>query len=244
MKVTTSILQNAFGKYLNMVIDGERLTIMKNNKPVAEMTYISNTNTNLLREEAVAYMTDQSVSYSDFVQLTKKEETGNYYEYINGQVYAMTSPLFQHQAAVTHIMGQLYQWFKDKPCRLIVSPFDVRLHKLSSTFEEDPNIVQPDIVVICDTEMIDYKGHYNGIPTLVVEVLSKSTKSKDLFIKANLYMNSGVQEYWIIDTDLKQVSVYHFQDASIYENQTFFKNDDIRSFIFKDLLINTQDIFV
>ena len=59
--------------------------------------------------------------------------------------------------------------------------------------EDNINVVQPDIVVICDTENIDDKRKYNGVPTLVVEVLSKSTRSKDMIIKLNLYMKTELE---------------------------------------------------
>jgi Uma2 family endonuclease len=39
------------------------------------------------------------------------------------------------------------------------------------------------------------------VPTLAVEVLSRSTRSKDMLKKLDLFMQTDVKEYWIVDPD-------------------------------------------
>ncbi len=46
--------------------------------------------------------------------------------------------------------------------------------------------------MICDNEKIDKEGRYKGVPTLAVEVLSDSTRSKDMLKKLDLYKQCGV----------------------------------------------------
>ena len=59
--------------------------------------------------------------------------------------------------------------------------------------KENPDVIQPDLIVICDLEeYLDDTGYYMGIPTLVVEILSESTRRKDILTKLNLYMSSGI----------------------------------------------------
>lgn len=244
MKVTTSILQNSFGKYLNMAMEGELITIIKNNKPVAQLSGIPTANKHLIREEAIEYVNNHRVSYEEFLKLSNQDESNAKFELIDGKVYAMTSPLFPHQFAVTALISQFYNWFIDKPCKPIVASFDIKLSNGAATFEEDPNVVQPDIIVICDLENITKDGRYEGVPTLVVEVLSKSTKSKDLFIKSSLYMNSGVKEYWIVDTDLKQVTLYLFEDKQIKEHRVFSNGESVTSLVFEGFEISVRDVFV
>jgi Uma2 family endonuclease len=41
----------------------------------------------------------------------------------------------------------------------------------------------------------------DGIPDLVVEVLSPATRANDLGIKREMYMRSGVRELWLADPD-------------------------------------------
>ena len=47
-----------------------------------------------------------------------------------------------------------------------------------------------------------------------MEVLSPTTRGKDLTLKTWKYLNAGVREYWIIDPDKQQVLVYNFEDDS------------------------------
>lgn len=55
--------------------------------------------------------------------------------------------------------------------------------------------------ISCDIkENNNEKDRYMGIPTLVVEVLSPSTGSRDMIFKLNSYMLSGVKEYWVVDS--------------------------------------------
>ena len=47
-----------------------------------------------------------------------------------------------------------------------------------------------------------------GAPALVIEILSPSTRARDLQIKRRLFDRGGVREYWIVDPDLNQLQVH------------------------------------
>ena len=229
---------------MKLASEGTTIYIEKNKQAIAVLKAIGEEERFYLREEAAEYEPDKRYSYEEFLELTGNEESEKQYELIDGQIYMMSSPFFPHQVAVNEIFVQFYNWFKGKPCRTLTAPFDVRLYNEAKTFREDPNVVQPDILVICDPEMINAKGSYDGIPTLVVEVLSKSTKSKDLMIKSNLYMRSGVLEYWIIDTDNQQVIVYSFENRKLSNNKVYSKPEKVESIVFKGMIVETEDVFI
>jgi Uma2 family endonuclease len=244
MKISTSTLQNSFGKYLKLASEGNTIYIEKNQKPVAVLKGIGEEDRFYLREDAAEYEPARRYSYEEFLELTGEEESEKQYELIDGQIYVMSSPFFAHQVAVNEIFGQFYNWFKVNPCRPLTAPFDVKLYNEAESFNDDPNVVQPDILVICDPEMINTKGSYDGIPTLVVEVLSKSTQSKDMILKSNLYMRSGIAEYWIVDTDNKQVIVYVFENRKLTHNKVYSKPNQVVSTVFEGLIVATDDVFV
>ncbi|MCW3490185.1 Uma2 family endonuclease [Dethiobacter alkaliphilus] len=241
MRVSTTDLQNAFGKYLSLV-EKEDIIVVKNGKSVAKLVHYIEPDFYVVREEAHSYKPVRKISYDEYLDLV--ESSDQRYELIDGVVYLLASPGFKHQVVVNEIAGQFYNYFKGKPCRSITAPLDIRLFGHATKFEEDPNVVQPDIVVICDEEKVNEKGRYVGVPTLVVEVLSPSTKGKDLATKLHLYMRSGVSEYWVIDPDKKSITRYSFdEERDIQSMDIFGEGAVISSVVFNGLELRLDEIF-
>ncbi len=128
-------------------------------------------------------------------------------ELIDGVFYDMTGPTFTHQYVVGQIYWQLFTQAEEHtcPCHPFIAPADVQLDC------DEKTILQPDVFVICDLSRIRH-GRYFGAPEFVVEVLSPSTRNKDLFIKGNKYQKGGVKEFWIVDPRDHRVTVYDFRD--------------------------------
>ncbi|MFS0647343.1 type II toxin-antitoxin system prevent-host-death family antitoxin [Siminovitchia sp. 179-K 8D1 HS] len=239
MRVPSTEVQNNFGKYLKFAEAGEEIIVTKNGRDAAKMIPIE-TESSLAREDAPEYRTDgEWVTYEEYLDLVEKSEQR--YELIDGSLYNLASPTYAHQHAVHELHGIFYTWFKGKNCTPLTSPFDIKLVKS----EDNICVVQPDIMVICDKEKIDEKGKYQGVPTLVVEVLSPSTKRKDLITKLELYLVCGVKEYWIVDPQNRTVTVYKLDGQDIVENRAFISGADefVLSFTFGGLSAPLQDIF-
>jgi Uma2 family endonuclease len=92
-------------------------------------------------------------------------------------------------------------------------------------------------------EHLNEKDYYMGVPVLVLEILSKSTKRIDLIKKMDLYRASGVNEYWVVDPDDKEITIYLFEDKDIRSKKTYKDNEVTRSNIFNDLCFEVKDIF-
>lgn len=90
-------------------------------------------------------------------------------------------------------MGSYHQAYRhiDPQAEVFNSPIDLTL--------SDTNVVQPDLVYIPGNSHIVEEKRINGVPELVVEVISPSTKSKDRVKKADIYCRIGVPHYWIVD---------------------------------------------
>ncbi|CAA7600633.1 Restriction endonuclease type II-like [Acididesulfobacillus acetoxydans] len=72
--------------------------------------------------------------------------------------------------------------------------------------------------IICDKQRLT-KNNYLGTPDLLVEVLSPSTTAKDYIVKMNLYMQSGVKEYWIASPRNRSVQVFVLNGDAYGENR-------------------------
>ena len=132
-------------------------------------------------------------------------------ELIDGVFYEMHSPKIIHQAAAGFLYKKLLDHVLETkgPCRPFISPVDVYLDA------DDKTIVQPDVLVLCNTSMINEVGRVIGAPDLIIEVLSKSTRKKDMTLKHHKYANAGVREYWLVDTDKQSIVVYDLEHDAL-----------------------------
>ncbi|GHU96630.1 hypothetical protein FACS189483_00160 [Spirochaetia bacterium] len=126
-------------------------------------------------------------------------------EIINGEVYAMSPPLTVHQRISMNLTVKIGTWLEGKTCELFPAPFGVRLFPKEDY--SDDTVLEPDLVVICDSAKIDERG-CNGAPDLVIEILSPSNTNRDTLVKLNLYLDAGVREYWIVDPKNQYVQIY------------------------------------
>ena len=158
-----------------------------------------------------------------------------------------------------NVMGRLY----------IRIGLYVRTHKNGYVFTDstdvnlpDGNLFKPDLTVVKseNAAIINWQRGIYGVPDMVVEVLSKSTKKKDLTIKKDIYESNGVKEYWIVDPWAKSVTVYLLRDGKFEFDDEYFKYDadeweflddeekaavkpEIKVSIFEDLFVKVDDIF-
>ena len=138
-------------------------------------------------------------------------------ELIDGVFYDMSAPAVIHQK----ILGELHLLFREctdaheGECEVYLAPCDVRLDMDNKT------MVQPDLLVICKEYDLGAK-RFEGAPDLALEILSPSTRSKDMLLKLYKYQNAGVKEYWIVDPDHETVLVYDFREDNFYPEKYDF----------------------
>lgn len=227
MEVTSTEAQNNFGQYMKFAYFEDVIVTRNGKRTVVIKAYSEDKATDShVAETAENYRPEnQKLSYEEFLMLS--DESENRYEYIDGEVYLLTSPSFSHQSIISEILNEMYQWFKGKKCRALTAPFDVTLLK-----EDNKNVVQPDIIVICDTENVNEKGRYMGVPSLVVEVLSESTRRKDMLKKLDLYLQGGVREYWVVNPFNHEVYLYFIEEQDIKDYRVFKGNETAMSNFF------------
>jgi Uma2 family endonuclease len=154
-------------------------------------------------------------SYADYLQWQFEERV----ELLRGKVYHMfPAPSVRHQRLVSFVHGELYGYFRKRPCQLFVAPFDVRLYNRKKSLlasEEIFSVVQPDVCVVCDSSKLDKQG-CNGAPDLVIEVLSPGNSKREMQDKFELYEEAGVQEYWLVEPSDNFIIVYTLNEAGKY----------------------------
>lgn len=126
-------------------------------------------------------------------------------ELIDGVIYVMEAPYIVHQDIASIVHMSIYEHIRKRngKCKVFEAPVDVQLCC------DDKTMVQPDVLVVCDRDKIISRCVV-GAPDFILEVISKSTRKKDMGHKLIKYREAGVREYWIMDPYKKILRVYDF----------------------------------
>src|SRR5659263_656096 len=240
--ITATELKTNLGKYLDYVNKDNEVVVSKNGKKAIRITpYVTDIEQYfMVKENARDYQYGgKKVSYEEFMEIYEKSELRM--EYINGEIIILSSPSTFHQDISGNLHVLFRNYLKGKPCKVFYAPFDVRFWKKDFKY---PDVMQPDLLIACDLEdTVNEKGRYMGTPTLVVEILSPSTRSRDMVDKLNIYMVSGVKEFWVVDPKKMTVLVYGFKDLQIDEYVSYKMDELIRSYWFDNLEVSIKDVF-
>ncbi|MDT5122987.1 MAG: hypothetical protein QOC96_2469 [Acidobacteriota bacterium] len=114
-------------------------------------------------------------------------------EYFNGEIFAMTGASRKHNLVAGNVFASLHNQLKKRPCEIY--PSDMRV-KVSPT----GLYTYPDVIVVCGEPLFDDKQKDTLLnPTVLVEVLSKSTASYDRGEKFEHYRKlDSLAEYLVI----------------------------------------------
>ena len=146
------------------------------------------------------------------------------YEIIGGEKFMAPAANLDHSGIIMRL-GMIIGTHLSNNKSGYVYPDDVDVHF------SDGSLYKPDLVVVLKSNEKILAGRKNiyGAPDMVVEVLSHSTRKKDLTIKKDTYEAHGVREYWIIDPRAKSVTVYLLQDGKYFLDDvyTLFSEKDL-----------------
>ena len=170
-------------------------------------------------------------TFDDILALPEGERA----ELIDGEMFMMASPSPRHQDATGWLFNQIFNYIQGKngKCRVYLSNFAVFPKK------DNRNYVEPDVTVVCDRDKLDDRG-CNGAPEWVIEVVSPFSVKMDYERKKKLYQESGVEEYWIVDTEKERVSVYRFQEGNQSREYSFHETIEVG--LYEDLCLDLKEM--
>lgn len=127
------------------------------------------------------------VTADEFAGLDVADD-GQRYELLDGVLVVSPSPTVAHQRTSVQLAAALVA-AAPADVEVFTAPLDVRL--------SDDTVVQPDIVVVRARDAVG--SQLAGVPLLVVEILSDSTRGNDLLLKRARYARAGIACYWIVE---------------------------------------------
>lgn len=139
-------------------------------------------------------------TYQDL--LSMPEDECRRHEIIDGKLYVTPGPRLNHQRVARNLTRFMDELSSEHGLGEVVGPMTIHVH--------DELVLQPDLIFIrADRmDMADPEGHVHGVPDLVVEILSPSTRAYDRSLKRKHYQEAGVPELWIVDIDTRTVEVW------------------------------------
>lgn len=141
------------------------------------------------------------ITYKDFLRYIDIESRCRC-EYDNGYIYYLTPVHPNHNLIQKKIVKQLDNFLLGTKCETFTSEVAVKFEA-----KDEEHQFEPDIMVVCN--MQEFEGSiYKGIPRMVVEILSWTTKDRDTGIKLEVYERFKVPEYWIVDPFKMIITVY------------------------------------
>jgi Uma2 family endonuclease len=145
-------------------------------------------------------------------------DDGNRYELIDGMLLVSPAPDWPHQEMGAELFFQLRLRFPPG-VRVLTAPFAVR----TGTDSE----VQPDVLVARFADLNRNSRNLPVAPLLAVEVLSPSTRLKDLNLKKAHYERIGVASYWILDpNEPGSLIVFELDDEGRYQQVAHVEGDE------------------
>lgn len=182
--------------------------------------------------------TQGDYTIDDYADLPDDER----YELINGSFYYMEAPSNLHQLIAGKIFMAVSNYIAEHKgdCVPMLAPSDVQLDGA----EDNKTLVEPDFFIICDRSRIK-KDKSVGAPDFVLEVISPSSRKRDMNIKTAKYEAAGVREYWMVDPDRKKIIVHIFGEepdvfvygfnakvpVSIYDNECIIDFEEISEYV-------------
>jgi Uma2 family endonuclease len=123
------------------------------------------------------------------------------YEYVNGEVFAMTGGTIPHNDIALNFYTALRPHLRSRGCRVNVSDVKVQLSSQNIYY-------YPDVIVSCDSQDLNARK-FIQYPKLIAEVLSPSTSSNDRGDKFTHYLTiPTLQDYLLIDSEKVSVERY------------------------------------
>jgi Uma2 family endonuclease len=175
------------------------------------------------------------LTYEDYVLLPNDR---NRYEILEGELTVTPAPSTKHQSASANLFKLLSRHIDDRNLgKLFYAPIDLIL---------DPTtILQPDLLFVFSAHQhIITERAIEGVPDLVVEILSPTTSRTDRVTKAQIYARHNVPVYWIVDPDEESIEIYLLEGDAFRPAVTLRGATSAIAPPFTELEIAARDVFL
>lgn len=144
------------------------------------------------------------LTQAEYLQLDRQSELRH--EFLAGEVFVMTVASRNHNLITVNVAAALSEQLRRRQCEVYASDMRVKV--------SPPRLyTYPDVIVVCGTPHFEDDVNDTLLnPTILIEVLSKSTEAYDRGLKFELYRGlESLQEFILIAHNKRQVEHYRRQ---------------------------------
>jgi len=141
-------------------------------------------------------------------ELHRLPDDGNKYELVRGELFVTPPPSVEHEEVLARLTDVLAEYVKKHGLGRVYHP--------RAVIRFEGSEAEPDLMVRAMPPGV----HGNAwetlpAPLLVVEVLSPTTRRRDLVDKREYYLDAGAGEYWVVDSERREIRVVRRGDADV-----------------------------
>jgi Uma2 family endonuclease len=160
------------------------------------------------------------------------------HEYYQGEVFAMSGAKVPHNRIVSNLHTNIGIILKAHSCQPYGS--DLRVH-----IEKNTLFTYPDISIVCDPVITLHDDQYNVLnPTVIIEVLSPSTKTYDRGDKFKLYRDiPTLKEYILVDSESYSIEDFYVNEQGNWELNEYKSLEETLTFNSIGVSLSLADIY-
>lgn len=157
------------------------------------------------------------LTYDDYMALPEGR-----HELIDGILYTMASPTVRHQRIQMTLSLAIASHVRQHRLGRVYGNLDIVLRRANPA-----RVFQPDLQFIArENAGIVTAPNVQGMPDLIVEILSPSNARHDAVLKRRLYEEHGLGEYWMVLNETDQVEVLRRGPDGRFERPVLYEAGD------------------
>jgi Uma2 family endonuclease len=140
-------------------------------------------------------------------ELHRLPDDGNKYELVRGELFVTPPPSVDHELIGARLARILDAYVARHSLGYVWRP--------RSVVRLEGSEVEPDLMVRAAPATGEQDWERMPVPILVVEVLSPTTRRRDLNQKKSFYLDAGVAEYWVVDPESRTLTVMRSETSNV-----------------------------
>jgi Uma2 family endonuclease len=139
-------------------------------------------------------------------------DDGNKYELVRGELFVTPPPNVEHETIAARLSRVLDRYVEAQGLGLV--------YRARAVMRFEGSEVEPDLMVRLPNARGAKDWDESPSPILIVEIQSPSTRRRDNVQKRALYMDAGVEEYWMVDPEQRTVTAVRAGKPDQVEERT------------------------